>query len=57
MKTNPLKWCEHCQKTDHDDKECWSTRVVNYQTPIMPLFSYVETPPEFYKKLNLYPKE
>lgn len=23
-----LKWCCHCRKDDHDDKECWSTRAV-----------------------------
>ena len=23
------KWCEHCQKTDHNDDECWSTRIVS----------------------------
>ena len=22
-----MKFCSHCQKNDHDDKECWSTRV------------------------------
>jgi hypothetical protein len=26
---NPnLKWCCHCQKRDHDDSECWATRMV-----------------------------
>ena len=23
------KWCEHCQKTDHNDEECWSTLIVS----------------------------
>ena len=23
------KWCEHCQKTDHNDDECGSTRMVS----------------------------
>lgn len=22
-----VKWCRHCIKADHDDSECWSTRV------------------------------
>jgi hypothetical protein len=21
------KWCTHCRKDDHNDSECWSTRM------------------------------
>lgn len=23
------KWCKHCQKTNHNTHECWSTHAVN----------------------------
>jgi len=27
------KWCSHCDKTDHNDSECWSTRGLNEPDP------------------------
>jgi hypothetical protein len=25
---NEKKWCSHCQKDNHNDSECWCTRVL-----------------------------
>lgn len=24
----PAKWCSHCEKSNHNDDECWSTRSI-----------------------------
>jgi hypothetical protein len=29
------KWCGHCQKCDHDDAECWSTRWMGAPPEVM----------------------
>jgi hypothetical protein len=45
------KWCSHCQKDNHSDSECWSTRVVPSWTPVMP--SGIHAIPPFPKSEHL----
>lgn len=28
---NAKKWCSYCQKNNHNDAECWSTRPANWR--------------------------
>lgn len=30
---NEQKWCSYCRKNNHNDAECWSTRIVPSVSP------------------------
>ena len=29
------KWCSYCQKDNHNDAECWSTRPANWESGLI----------------------
>ena len=39
-----IKFCSHCRKEDHNDSECWSTRMVSPTPTFTGLLPYA-TPP------------
>lgn len=34
-----MKWCNYCQKADHDDAECWCTRPADWPRGYSPELS------------------